>query len=91
MIFDVMVEEAVNSNGKQIIFVYRVHDSMLSRYLRELQIQGKYIIGVIPLFKNRFKKEDEKNEVVKTKPMTLEEMEKREFIEDKMYYGENYY
>lgn len=55
MIFDVMIQEGTNEAGKQIVNVYRVHDRMLSGYLREAQVYGKFIIAVIPLFANRRK------------------------------------
>lgn len=51
MIFDVMVRTGMNENGKQVVNVFRVHDRILSQYLRQAQDSGKYIISVIPLFK----------------------------------------
>lgn len=59
MIFDVMIQEGTNEAGKQIVNVYRVHDRMLSGYLREAQVYGKFIIAVIPLFANKRKDQEQ--------------------------------
>lgn len=59
--FDVMVREGFNDKGKQIINVYRWHDTRLSEYLRDVQNNGKFIISVIPLF--RHKKELDKETI----------------------------
>jgi len=68
MIFDVMIREKIkNEAGKQIIIVYRIRDTVLSKCLREAQDEGRYIISVIPLFRKR--------EVVK------EEMKKEDFAQ----------
>lgn len=56
MIFDVVVKEGLNAGGYPIFNTYRVHDSKLSAYLRDVQNKGKYVQGVIPLFRNPFKK-----------------------------------
>jgi len=53
MIFDVIIREGFKGDHKQIINVYRVHDSILSKCLREAQNDGKYIISVIPLFRQK--------------------------------------
>jgi hypothetical protein len=58
MMFDVMVREGYKPSDRpngsvQVINVYRIHDSGLSRYLRDMQTTGKYIIAVIPLFKKK--------------------------------------
>ncbi len=53
MVFDVMIREGFTEHGKMILKVHRVHDSKLSSFLREQQDTGKYVYGVIPLFKNR--------------------------------------
>lgn len=53
MIFDVMVKVGENESGKQVVSVFRTHDSNLSAYLREVQGMGHYIIAVIPLFRQR--------------------------------------
>lgn len=53
MMFDVMTRIGKNVVGKDIVNVYRVHDSTLSKYLRETQDCGKYIVSVIPLFKKK--------------------------------------
>jgi hypothetical protein len=53
MVFDVMTRIGKNAAGKDILNVYRVHDSILSRYLREAQDCGKYIVSVIPLFRKK--------------------------------------
>jgi len=56
MVFDVMIREKVkNEAGKQIVIVYRMHDTVLSRCLREAQDEGRYIISVIPLFRSKLK------------------------------------
>jgi len=58
MVFDVMIKEVEkNAAGKDVFNVFRVHDAVLSKYVREVQDKGKYIIAVIPLF--RPKKKDE--------------------------------
>lgn len=61
MIFDVIIREGFNDKGKQIINVFRIHDTSLSAYLRSVQDKGGYIISVIPLFR---KKEEPSREVV---------------------------
>lgn len=53
MIFDVMVREGHNADGKAIINVKRVHDSELSAMVRRMQDEGIYILAVIPLFRQR--------------------------------------
>ena len=53
MIFDVMIREGHNANGKPIMKVFRVHDAKLSTMLRDLQDGGKYIHSVIPLFRQK--------------------------------------
>ena len=56
MIFDVMIKEVEkNAAGKDVINVFRVRDSSLSVYLRQVQDSGKYIISVIPLFRSKLK------------------------------------
>lgn len=52
MVFDVMIKEVEkNAAGKEVFNVFRVHDAVLSKYLREVQDKGKYIVSVIPLFR----------------------------------------
>lgn len=53
MMFDVMVKAGKNTVGKDIFNVYRVHDSTLSSYLRNVQDVGYYIVAVIPLFRKK--------------------------------------
>lgn len=53
MVFDVMIREGYNDDGKVIIKVDRVHQMMLSSYLRREQDEGKYVFAVIPLFKKK--------------------------------------
>jgi hypothetical protein len=53
MIFDVMIREGFKDGHKQIINVYRVHDAVLSKSLRDAQNDGKFIISVIPLFRHK--------------------------------------
>lgn len=55
MVFDVMVRAGKNVAGKDIRNVYRVHDSVLSKYLRNVQDVGHYIESVIPLFRPKIK------------------------------------
>jgi hypothetical protein len=50
MIFDVGVQESI---AKRRFF--RVHDSLLSKFVREVQDKGYYIFSVIPLFKPKIK------------------------------------
>jgi len=58
MMFDVMVKEGDNEKGKQIVQVYRIHYCKLNGYLRELQVYGKFIIGVIPIVPYTMNKEN---------------------------------
>ena len=67
MIFDVMIREGHNADGKQIVKVLRVHDSELSKYLRHVQDEEYYIVSVRPLFRNR------KAEEVKTAEVPYED------------------
>lgn len=53
MIFDVMLRIGQNAAGKDVMSVARVHDAVLSSYLRNVQDVGYYIISVIPLFKKK--------------------------------------
>ena len=53
MIFDVMIREGHKEDGKQIVSVFRIRDKDLSKYLRQQQDCGKYILSVIPLFRKR--------------------------------------
>lgn len=60
MIFDVMVREGYKYSEQQkcnvqVINVYRVRDSALSAYLRNVQDVGHYIVSVIPLFRSKMK------------------------------------
>lgn len=72
MIFDVIIREGINEVGKDVLNVYRIHDKILSSYLRKVQNEGKYIISVIPLF--RQKREQQSNEEINTEKETLEEI-----------------
>jgi hypothetical protein len=56
-----MLKEGINEVGKDILNVYRIHDKILSSYLRKVQNEGKFIISVIPLF--RQKKEEVKEQL----------------------------
>jgi hypothetical protein len=51
--FDVMVKAGKNVAGKDIFNVYRVHDTTLSSYLRNVQDVGYYVVAVIPLFRKK--------------------------------------
>ena len=53
MMFDVMVKAGKNVAGKDIFNVYRVHDTTLSSYLRNVQDVGYYVVAVIPLFRKK--------------------------------------
>ena len=53
MIFDVMIREGTNHLGKQMVNTYRYHDSQLSSCIRNIQNVNLYIVGVIPLFRNK--------------------------------------
>ena len=55
MIFDVIIREGFTGDHKQIINIYRIHDMILSRCLRDAQNDGKYIISVIPLFRPKIR------------------------------------
>lgn len=55
MILEVMVREGHNAIGKQMVNTYRYHDSRLSHCIRSIQNCGYYIVGVIPLFRNKEK------------------------------------
>lgn len=55
MIFDVIVKVGKNAVGKDIFSVFRIHDRELSKYLREVQNDGHYILSVIPLFRSKLK------------------------------------
>lgn len=85
MIFDVMIQEGTNENGKQIVQVHRVHDRVLSRFLRDSQIYGKFIIGVIPLFANKRKEYNYKNPVGELRELEVDEVfarDRDEIVED---------
>lgn len=60
MVFDVMVREGYTDSGKMIINTYRVHDSGLSQYLRNVQDAGSYIFSVIPLFRSKIDEREER-------------------------------
>lgn len=53
MIFDIIIKDGVNENGKDIYKVNRVHDRDLSKLIRDIQDSGKYIFSIIPLFRKR--------------------------------------
>ena len=50
-----MVKAGKNESGKDVFNVYRVHDAVLSQYLRNAQDNGKCIVSVIPLFRQKMK------------------------------------
>lgn len=60
MIFDVMVREGFNEKGKMVINVYRYHDTILSKCIRNIQESGAYVYAVIPLFRNKYTQEKNK-------------------------------
>ena len=82
MIFDVMIKAGKNEAGKDVYNVYRVRDSALSAYLRNVQDVGHYIVSVIPLFRSKMKQmgpfdwekelEKEKTNVVDSKMISDE-------------------
>ena len=49
MMYDVMVREGYNEKGKQIVNVYRYHDTILNMCLRNIQNAGAYIYAVTAL------------------------------------------
>lgn len=54
MTYDVTLRIGKNTVGKDIHNISRVHDSVLSKYLRDAQDSGCYIVSVrllIPLYK----------------------------------------
>lgn len=53
MIFDVMVREGHNADGKPIYNVKRVHDSELSAMVRKMQDEEIYVHSIIPLFRQK--------------------------------------
>lgn len=55
MMFDVMIRDGFNDRGKAIVSIHRVRDNNLAYFLREQQDLGKYVLSVIPLFKNNKK------------------------------------
>lgn len=67
MIFDVIIREGYKYSEQQkrnvpIINIGRVHDSVLSKYLREVQDAQKYIISVIPLFRKKVEQEEQEEQ-----------------------------
>lgn len=87
MIFDVMLKEGENENGKQVVNVYRVHDKVLSKYLREAQVYGKEIVGVIPLFANKRKehRHEYENPVGELRPLEVDDVfvaDREDMVED---------
>lgn len=53
MIFDVIIREGFNEENKPVLMTRRVHDSTLSNFVRDVQDSGKYVFGIIPLFKSK--------------------------------------
>jgi len=69
MIFDVIVREGFNEKQKEMYKIYRVHISLLSRFVREKQDDRKYIYSIrllVPLHWNKKREEMQQavNEVV---------------------------
>lgn len=83
MVFDVMIKDSVkNSQGKQVVFVYRVNGTALSAYLREAQDNGKYIIAAIPLYPVKRDREEDMNGSHVGELMTGEDID--EYVQDRM-------
>lgn len=50
--YDVMVKEDVNENGKQVVKTHRYHLHELNVHLRSFQKKGLFVLGVIPVFRS---------------------------------------
>lgn len=59
MVFDVIVRDEIKNNGKMVFSVMRVHHFDLSKFVRKIQDDGKYVFAVIPLFRRNRRGDDE--------------------------------
>jgi hypothetical protein len=53
MWYDVMVRANEIINGKQVVNTYRIHLQKLNSQLRSIQDAGSYVLGVIPIVKQK--------------------------------------